>query len=138
MNVPADHVVNRRRGTPVGNVREIDAGHRGEQRGGDVRGAADAGRGVVELARPGLGKRDELLDRACRNRRVDDEQIPVCPVGLRDRGEVGHGVVRQLLEEGRVCPMRTVGEQERVAIRRRLGRDRRVWGGIRAEGTGVG
>jgi len=85
----------------------------------DVRGAADAGRRVLDHSGPRLGKRDEFLDRVRRHRRVDDQHVAVRDVDLRDRCEVVHGVERQLLVVRRVCRLRAVGDQHRVTVLRR-------------------
>jgi len=63
IDMAGDEVVERRAGAAVGNMRHLGAGDRHEQLGCQMRGRADALRGIIELARIGLGIGHEFLRR---------------------------------------------------------------------------
>jgi hypothetical protein len=87
-----------RAGAAVGHVQHEDAGGHLQVFKRQVPGAAVAGRAVVELAGPGLGQRDELLEVVRRHAGVDHVQAR--HLGQqRDRLEVLVGVEGQLVED---------------------------------------
>ena len=109
------------------------AGHRLEQLRGEVRGAAAALRGVVELAGIRSGERDQLGHRVRRHLRVHQQHV-------RNRGDhrdrhelrrvVGQARVQQPVDHQR---RRRRGEQRvavRIGLEHRVGAD--VAGGARA------
>src|ERR1043165_7528593 len=112
----------------VRDVRELDLRHGGEQLRAEVNAAADACRGVSELAWLFPGERNELGDALCRNVVVDQNDQ-----GRRrdqaDRGEVLARVVPDVRIERRVDRERAgAAEAKRVAVcwclRDLAGRDR--------------
>jgi hypothetical protein len=58
--LPGDQIGERGRLAAIRHVGELDAGHHLEQLSGHVTGRTDATRGEVELARVGLGERDQF------------------------------------------------------------------------------
>jgi hypothetical protein len=79
------------------------------------------GRRKIELARVGLGERDQLGHRARRDRRIDHQDIGLRP-DQADRREVGLGVEIDLLVERRVGGEDgVVAGEQRVAVGRRVG-----------------
>ncbi len=83
----------------VGHVHDVDAGLGFQRFHGQVRLAAAAVRGVIELAGVGLGVGDQLLEVVGRHGRVGQQQL-VEQHQLRDGREVLHRVVGQLGIEG--------------------------------------
>ena len=110
----------RRPGAFIRNVRDPDAGHRGEQLAGEVVGGADAGRAVLDLPRLRLGDPDQVGDRSGRHRRMygkharrhSDEADP---------GEILARIVTDIGKDQRTDGERAgEGEQERGAVGRAL------------------
>ena len=79
----AQHRGHRFAAAAVGHADDVDAGARLEQFGGEMRQAARAGVGVVELARIGLGVVEEFLQRLGRERRLHHQDLEA----LRDLGD---------------------------------------------------
>jgi hypothetical protein len=69
LHVARDHILQRRRRAFVWHVHDIDLGLRLEQLGGEMRGRAMAGGGIVDLAGISLGSSDQLGHRAHRQLR---------------------------------------------------------------------
>ena len=110
----------------IGDVLQVDAGHRLEQLAGDVLHRAAAGRGHVDLARIGLGVGDELRNGVDRERGMHLHHVRHAD-DAGDRRHVADEVEIELLVERRVDGVRGRDEQQRVAVGRRahhrLGRD---------------
>jgi len=92
-----------------------------------MRGAADSDRGVVEFARLLPGEGDQLLDAACRQRGLDDQNL-IAHRQHRHRRQIALPVVGHALVKARGDRKRTVGgEVKRIAVgirtRRKLGSD---------------
>ena len=119
----------RRRAAAIRHVHHVDPGHHLEHLGGDVVGVAGAGRGVIDLARVGLGVGDELGNRLGRKRRRDEHARGARARG-RDRHDVADEVEVQLVVERRIDGVAGVDQQQRVAIGRR--RDDRLGAEIAA------
>ncbi len=133
-DVAADQIGERRRAAAIGHVRELDAAHHLEQHGAEMDAAADAGGGVVELARILLGERDQLRDAACRQIRVDQHDQRA-GADQADRREVLARIVADVLVERRVDRQRAgPADDQGVAVGRGLG-DRPRRG--RAAGAGA-
>ena len=115
----AHHVDHRRAAALERHVQHVDAGLQLEQLAAEVLEAADAGRGVLQLARLLLGERDQLLDRIHRQAGMDGDHVG--PAGEnRDRGERLERIVGQLVEPG-IDGMRHRDDQDGVAVLRRAG-----------------
>ena len=117
----------------IGHVGEVDAGHLLQQLAEDVRRAAVAAGGIVDLARMGFGVGDELRHGFDRQRWIDHDEIG--RVGdAADRRDVAHEIEFEVREERLVEHVRQHDHLQRVAVRRRgqrrLGGD--VAGGARA------
>ena len=115
-----------------GHVDDVDPRHRFEQLAGEMAGGAVTLRGEIELARMRFGKRDQLLHggrlllrRHRQHQRHGGDE--------RDRHEtvriVGELLVKRLVDGER----RRIGEQQRIAVRRGLGR---LFGADIAAGAG--
>jgi hypothetical protein len=100
-------------------VHEVDAGHRLEPLAGEVTDRADAGRRHGDLARTGLGERDQLGDGLCRQRGMREHDLRL-PLDAGDRRDVAEEDERQLVVERRVDGARHADHQQRVAVGRRL------------------
>ena len=116
LHLATEEIRERRRRAFVRHVNHPDPRHRVEQLPREVRGRAVPGRGEVDLARPGLGERDQLLDGRCPKRRVNDEHV-----GRRrrerHRREVPDRIEGHLAEEARVDRERSRrAHQQRVAV----------------------
>ena len=116
----AEQIGERRAGALVRDVREIDLRRRHEERAGEVRRVAHAGRAEIELAGLRARERHELLRRLHRQRRVHDHDLAVRQRDLRDRREILVRVVRELAVHQRVRVVRTGGVEQRVAVARAL------------------
>ena len=102
-------------------MHDIDVGHALEQFAGEVIGRTVAGRGEIEFARLLLRQHDQLLYAARRHAGVDD-QHDGRRRKQRDWSEVLGRIEGKLAVEGLVDGERAGrGEQERVAVRLRLG-----------------
>ena len=109
-----------RRSAAIGDMRHLDADALQQQFHGQMRQRADAGRGVIELARILLGVGDEFLERLERRSRIADQHLRHRGDD-RDRHQVFFGVVRQLRLQRGVDGVVRRRQQDRVAVRRRLG-----------------
>jgi hypothetical protein len=115
-------------------VRDVDAGSRLEQFGGEMGGRAVARRGIAQLARFGLGQRHQLGERVHRQRRGHRDDVGH---GRKqaDGGEVTDRVVAQLAEQRQVGAVRRVeADEQGVAVGRRA---RRGLGADVAAGTAL-
>ena len=118
----------------VGHVHDVDLAHRLEELERQMRGAAGAGRGAVELARPVAGQGQKLGHVLGRQVGPHDQQHGIDADG-RHRGEVDAHVVGQVgIERGRHRGRAVRGQHEDAAVGRRLG-DR--GGGDLAVGAGA-
>ena len=117
--MPGDHVLHRRPAAFVRHVHDVDAGHQLEQFAAEMLEAADAGRGVIELAGFLLGERQQFLHRFDRQRRIDHQHVR--PGGENGNRREGFDRVVFELVERRVDRMRDRYDAERVAVRRRVG-----------------
>ena len=97
LHAAGDQVGQRRRAALVGHMRHLDAGHRLEQFGRDMRGAAEPGRAVEQFARLRLGVGDEFRDRFHRQRIGHRKQVRH-PRDDDDRRDVLGLVVGHVLE----------------------------------------
>ena len=94
----------------------LDAGHRLEQHGGQMRRRADAGRSVVDLLRVRLEVRDKLLEVVRGHRRVHGQHARAGG-GARDRDQVLDRVVGQRLVQADVAGHRAAAhEAQCVAV----------------------
>ena len=119
VDMAGDHVVQRRSGPVIRNVRELDAGQRLEPLHGEVLRAAEAGRRIVELVRMGLGEGDEAIERRERSLVADGQHIRQRR-NDRDRHE-GAWVVRDFPVEALVDHQHgRRGREQRVSVRLRL------------------
>ena len=118
----ADEVALHRPAATVGNVGELDAGHAGEQFGGNVRARADTGGRIGDLARLFLRQRDQVGDAAHWQRRMDHENLLVGG-DEPDRREILAWVVAGIaaVEAGRHGEEARMADHQRVAVGRRLG-----------------
>ena len=78
-----------------------------------------------ELARARSRQRDQLGQRPHRQRRMDRQHVGHARAE-HDRREVRHEVVGQLAHQRDVDRVRRPGEEQGIAVRRRLGRQRRA------------
>ena len=103
-------------------MHHIDAGHQFQQLAVHIGRAADAERGIVDLARIGLGIGDEFGKRFGRDRRIDHQHI-----GRReradDRRDVLLNIEREVLIERGIDRVGHRHRQERVAVGRSAGDD---------------
>ena len=127
LHLAAHQVGERRRAAPVGHVGQLGAGHHLEQFARQMHRGADAGRGHVDLARVGLGERDELGHGAGRHRLVHLHHVGGAHQ-TGDRRDVLEKIERQRFIERGVDGARGRHEQNRVAVRRRI--DHRLGGDI--------
>jgi hypothetical protein len=102
-------------------MHDVDPGHGLEQLAREMRRRADAGGGIVELARPGLGQRHQLGE-GLRLDRWMDHQHERHGRQQRDRRKVAAEVERALRQRG-VDGVGGAREQQRIAVGRRA-RDR--------------
>lgn len=123
-----DEIDHAGRGTLVRHVQHLRAGLEHEELHRQVRGGADAGGCVHQLAGARLRERDQLLRRAHRERRMHDEQVGL-PDALRDRGEIAQSIVRQRLVNGWIDRQSRQSDQQRVTVRGRLGHYLRAYDG---------
>ena len=120
LDAARDEVDQRRPGAAIWNVRDVDAGERLEQFGGQEIERADAGRAVADRARLRARERDQVAHRFDREILVDDEHRRAGG-DLHDRREVAQQVVGHVLLDVRVDRDRRRRAQDGVAVRRRLG-----------------
>ena len=92
-DVASDQVDRILRRALVRNVVEFDAGLKRKQFGGEMTDGADAGRAVVDLAGLGLGQRDEFLDVARGQARVQADATGAAR-NQHDGDQVAQRVVR--------------------------------------------
>jgi hypothetical protein len=109
-------------------VGHLDPRHVGEELGAEVDAAAAAGGGIVDLAGLVLRERNELRQRLCRQRRID-EHDERARRDEADRRKILARVVADIGIEGRIDGERSgATEAERIAVGRRArhlpGRDR--------------
>ncbi len=109
------------------------SGHQLEQHGAEMDAAADAGRGVVELARFRLGEIDQFADRVNRQGRVDQHDQRA-GADQADGREILARVVADIRIERRIDAERPgTADHQRVAVRRApgdlAGRDRAAGAG---------
>ncbi len=116
-HLPADYIGYGLTAALVIDARDVDAGHRLEQLGGEMRRRTGRTRRIVQLAGPRFGERDQLLHRLDRQRRIDHDQIRRARYQYQRR-EVFHRVPRQIALQKRCQPERTAGDQQRVSIGR--------------------
>ena len=117
-HLAADQVLRRRRAAAVGHVRHRHARRLREQQAGEMRHGACTRGGVVGLGRIGLHPGQHRLQVA-RRRAGTGGDGEVEGARERDRGEVLHRVVAQVLVEPRMDHQRAAGrEDQRVAVRR--------------------
>ena len=118
---PADQVLHRRPGAAIRHVLGIGAHRLVEHDAAEMRGRADAGRAVVQLARIGLGIGDELLERVGRKFLAHDHDQRNFG-DQRHRREIVQRIVQRLVAiELRIGVGGDGAEQRRVAVRRGLG-----------------
>ena len=99
VDLPADHVGQRRAGRAERHVGDVDAGLAPEQLDGQVRDRADPGRADRDLAGIGLGVGDEFGQRLRRQLRVGHQHLGGEP-DAAERDEVLLDVVGDLLARG--------------------------------------
>src|SRR2546427_315761 len=100
----------------LGQVQLVDARHALEQLHADVKRAAVSGRGVVERTRPRARKRNQLLHRIRRHRRMHEQHVADFHRD-RHRREIPLRVVRNLPEKERIRDERGLGGGEQgVAV----------------------
>ncbi len=134
LHLPGDEIGRRRRAALVGHVHDLHAGHRLEELHAQVRGGADAGGAVGELAGIRFRIGDELGDGGRRHRRVDRHHVRR-HADQADVGDVLQRVVAEILvERGPDAVRADVAEHEAVAVGRGL---RGRGGGNRAAGAGL-
>ena len=130
--VPADHVDHGRASTAERHVQKIDSGHELEQLAAQMHERADAGGGILQLARLLLGQSDELLHRLGRQVGVDHRHDRGGGEN-RDRRESLDRVVGQRVHP-RIDRDRDRDDEQRVAVLRRarhqLARDRAACPGL--------
>src|SRR6516165_8313549 len=80
-------------------------------------GSSDAGGGHADLARIGLGIRDELENRLGRNRWMYRYDVGL-PVNAGDRRDVADEIETKLVIERGVDSIPTADHEQRVAVRR--------------------
>ncbi len=120
VDLPADQVLEGRRGALVRHDKVVDPAGALEQFGGEMPGGADGADGEGHLPGAGLGVGDQALD-------VGDGQVLVDRDRERRLRDQGHGdeilrdVVGHGLERHRRRGVRGGAEQQRVAVGRRLG-----------------
>ena len=90
-----------------------------EQLRGHVSRAAAAAGGEREPARLRFGQGNQLLDVLRRHGVVDDQDVRT-RIKLRNRREIFHRVIRQLVQAGIDDDLRLGQDSQRVAIRRRF------------------
>ena len=93
-DLTADDVVQRRAAAFIRHVHDVDTGHDFQQLARQVHGAASAGRGKVDLPRPGFRQRHQLLDAFYRQRWVHHQRLRTGS-NHRHRREIAHRVIRQ-------------------------------------------
>ena len=118
-DVSRDHVDDRLRVALVRHVQHLHARLAIEKLGRHVTRAAGARRCVGNLVRPRLGERDQLLDGAHRQRRVDDEHLRH-QARERDRREILERIVAGVGNERRHDRERVGDREQRVAVGRRF------------------
>ncbi len=101
------------------NIEHVDAGHHLEQRAGDIERRADAAGRQVDLARIGLGIGDEFRNRFRRHRKIDVHDQRNGGDARHRRGVADEVEIQMLIKRG-IDRVRRHGQQQRVAIRRRL------------------
>ena len=97
-------------------VHDVDLRHALEQFAGEMRAAADARRGKIELAGFGPRQREQVLAAIVTPSDGDDDQQIFGLAGQRDAGEVLARVVRQLVVDGGRDRVRGGHRQQRVAV----------------------
>ena len=118
----AKHVLQRRSASLVRNMLELDAGGALKDLHRHVRRRPDAVGCIVDFAGFGLGQRYQVRNRFDLARRGGNQDQRQCG-DHADRLEIGQGVVRQFVLHERNDPGNTiVGQEQRVTVRRRLGR----------------
>src|SRR5258708_267960 len=86
-----------------------------------MRCRADAGTGVIEFVRIGLGALDQIRDRIDAEFGIDQDYIGR-GAKLGDRREILVGIVRDLCVQAGIDDVRARGDQERIAVRLGVGR----------------
>ena len=125
-HVAGDGVDHGGSGAAIGDMDHRRADHLLEPRGQEMVARARARGRKGELAGLGLGDLDVFLERLGLEVRIDHQDARVAR-GQRDMDEVGHRVeVGAAIERGRDRQARDHRHQERVAVGRRLGDERRA------------
>jgi hypothetical protein len=86
-----------------------------KQLAGEMDGRPRAGRAVAEFPWIGLGQRDEFLQVAGRQRRIDDQHRGEAS-HQRNRSEVAQPVIRQILAHGRAHHARNGMIEQRITV----------------------
>ena len=122
-HLAAQHIGQRRRQSLVRHMTQFDTRHHDEQLSGQMGRAADAIGGVIDLPRIGLGERHQILHRFHRQGRMHHHQQR--RLGEQtDRLKILQRIIgRLLLHIRNDRHRRHVRQQQRITIRRRLGRE---------------
>jgi hypothetical protein len=115
LDLAAHEIGNRRRRALIGNMHDVDTGHRLEQLAGEMRRRADPVRAEVDAAGPGPRGGDQILDVVDRQARVDDDDIERAR-HQGDRRKGAERIVRQLGIERRIDRVGERRHQQRVAV----------------------
>ena len=121
VDMAAEQVGHRGRRTLVGHLQHVDARSAQHHFRRNVAGGAETGLAVAELARLLARQRHQLLHGLRRQRGPHDEHLAEVLRQQRDVGEVAHRVVRRVGRESGNGGVRCRGNQNGVAVRRRLG-----------------
>ncbi len=115
-----DHIEHRRHASAIRHMTDVDPGGGLQHFGAEMLRAAIAGRAIGQ-SRFRFGVGNELGQRFCRDRRIDDQRKGHAG-DEADRRKILHGVIGQLLVERLVDGKRGRGRhQQRVAVGLRFG-----------------
>ena len=116
MHLPAHQIGRARRAASVGGVDEVNPGRVLKQGAAEVVRATNAARGIAELARAGLGRRDQILDAAPRRIRSHHEHERAT-LDQANGLQILLGIEIELFEERRIDRQRgQVAHAQGVAI----------------------
>ena len=118
VDAPAEQIGHGRPRAAIGHVQHLDAGHLREQRAGQMRGRAGAGRAERQLAGIGLRVGDQFGGASHRHVRIDHQDVGRRG-DQRHRRELARDVERAALPARERQDRAGRGHQQRVAVGRR-------------------